>query len=338
MTGGAPRILEVQTQAEAAGQRLDAWLARVLGWPRHQIQRSIERKLVVVEGVSGPLRAALRLRPGQQIRIEIPPPTDARVIPEPGPLEILYEDSELVALNKPAGLVVHPGSGRPTGTLVHRLLSAYPELEGVGGPGRPGIVHRLDKDTSGVLLIARTARSYRELVRQFAARDVEKRYLAFVAGVPRESQGVLTAPIGRHPRERKRMAVRADGKEAHTEWRVVARARDRTALEVRPLTGRTHQIRVHLKFLGHPILGDTTYGPRSGPGGKISVKLSRPALHAWRLLFLHPTHGTRVAVTAPLAEDLAGAWLAWTGVPLELDLSSPQTKPAPSQPSSAQNR
>lgn len=318
-----PEILRIEVPKEASGKRLDAWLSEALGVARNQVQRWIEGKQVTIPGSSQTPRGSHRVRPGEVVRVERWPPKDDRILPEPGALEILLEDEQVLAVNKPAGLVVHPGSGRPTGTLVHRLLAAYPELEGVGGPGRPGVVHRLDKDTSGVLLVARSHKAYWNLIRQFASREVEKRYLAFVHGVPRQMHGTIVAPIGRHPHHRKRMAVRADGKEALTEWKLIATAKDFAAIEARPITGRTHQIRVHLKHLGHPIVGDSTYGPRSGSARHRLFRTPRTALHAWRLCFRHPISEVPLTVIAPLPRDLEEAWVSWTGHPLRLRETDP---------------
>lgn len=314
-----PEILRIEVPEAAVGKRLDAWLSEALGVARNQVQRWIEGKQVTIGGSPHALRGARRVRPGEVVQVERWPPKDDRIFPEPGALEVLLEDPEVLALNKPAGLVVHPGSGRPTGTLVHRLLAAYPELEGVGGPGRPGVVHRLDKDTSGVLLIARSPSAYWNLVRQFASREVEKRYLAFVHGVPRQPHGTIVAPIGRHPHHRKRMAVRAEGKEAVTEWKLIASGKDCAAIEARPITGRTHQIRVHLKHLGHPIVGDSTYGPRFRGARHRGLKTPRTALHAWKLTFRHPTTEIPLTIMAPLPHDLEEAWISWTGQPLRLE-------------------
>lgn len=303
---GPARKLEVP--AGAGGDRVDTWLAQELGFPRHQVQKWIRAGLVSAQG--RPIeRVSFRLKGAETLWVSIPDPPNPRVEPEAGPLEILHEDASLLALDKPAGLVIHPGSGRSSGTLVHRLLAAYPEIASVGGPGRPGIVHRLDKDTSGVLVVARTAAAYRELVRQFAAREVEKRYLAIVAGIPREAAGTIEAPIGRHERKRKIMAVRSRGRPATSHWRVLETGSDAALLEVQPVTGRTHQIRVHLKHLGHPILGDPTYGPSRKASVPRSL-LTRPALHASRLTFRHPATGEPLTLNSPLAADLRSAWEA----------------------------
>ncbi len=305
--------------AEAAGSRLDRQVAEWSGAPRNQVQGWIRTGRVRLDG-----RPALKpgevLRSGARVAWEPPPPVETRIAPEPGDLAVLYEDAALVALDKPPGLVVHPGAGRATGTLVHRLLARYPELAGVGGPGRPGIVHRLDKDTSGLLLVARSDASYRALVRLFAGRGLDKRYLAIVHGAPRAPAGVVEAPIGRHPTERQRMAVRPGGRPARTGWRRVAAAGPVALLELELHTGRTHQIRVHLRHLGHPLVGDPVYGEArerrlSGAARAALAGFGRPALHAWRLRLPHPTTGAPLALEAPVPEDLKELWREATGTP-----------------------
>jgi len=281
--------------------------------PRNQISGWIRLGRVTVGGRPA-TKAGQALRAGDDVVWDPPPPSEDRVAPEPGELSILYEDPHLVAVDKPAGLVVHPGAGRTTGTLVHRLLARFPELAAVGGPGRPGIVHRIDRGTSGVLLVARTPESYRSLVRAFAGRAVDKRYLGIVRGSPRRDEGTVEAPVGRHPRERKRMAVVARGKPATTGWRVLARTRGASLVEFRLHTGRTHQIRVHAKHLGHPLLGDAAYGgtmPASGPA------FDRPALHAWKLGLSHPATGALLELEAPIPSDFRALWLALSGSELQ---------------------
>lgn len=238
--------------------------------------------------------------------------------PEPGELTILHEDKWLLALDKPAGLAVHPGAGRSSGTLVHRLLARYPELAGVGGPGRPGIVHRLDLGTTGLLLVARTATAYAALSRAFAERQVAKEYLAVVLGSPKVQRGTIEAPIGRHPTRRKEMAVVPRGRPARTDFRVLAAGAGVALLAVTIASGRTHQIRVHLRHRGHPIAGDSTYGggaARQQPAALAAAirALARPALHAWRLRFTHPGSRIELALEAPVPNDLACFWENVTG-------------------------
>ena len=278
------------------------------------MQQWIEAGEVEVDGEDA--KASTRLREGQVIDVRIPPPRDPRIEPEEGPLEVLHEDEDLIALNKPAGLVVHPGAGRRTGTLAHRLLAHYPELAGVGGPGRPGIVHRLDLDTTGVLVVARTERGYQGLIRAFSGRTVEKRYLGVLYGDPGEELRI-EAPIGRHPTRRKKMTVRKRGRPARSVFRRLETIGKVSWTEIEIETGRTHQIRVHAKHAGHPLVGDPVYGearwkplpPRlHGP----LRSFPRPALHAWRLSLDHPVTGERLELVAPPPEDLTSLWEALT--------------------------
>jgi 23S rRNA pseudouridine1911/1915/1917 synthase len=304
----------------AAGERLDRHLAERLGEPRNQVQRWIRDGRALLDG--RPAKPSTVLAGGEEIVLDRPPPSPPGIEPEAGELSILFEDPALVVVDKPAGLVVHPGAGRPVGTLAHRLLARFPELGGVGGPGRPGIVHRLDRDTSGLMVVARTAEAYRALQRAFTARRVVKRYLAVVYGAPDPAQGTIDAPIGRHPERRKEMAVRPLGRPgtrpALTRYRTLAEASGVALLELDLETGRTHQIRVHLKSLRHPIVGDPVYGEARWRGlpGPIQAPLRdfpRPALHAWRLAFDHPVSGERLAFEAPVPEDLRKLWQQVTG-------------------------
>ena len=304
------------TEAES-GQRLDRAVALHLDLPRNQIQEWIRSGHLTLDGVLCPKPGHL-VRAGERVAWDPPQRGDSRVEAEAGELRVLFSDDDLVVLDKPAGLTVHPGAGQSTGTLVHRLLAAFPEMAGVGGPGRPGIVHRLDKGTSGVLVVARTPEAYRALTADFAARRVEKRYLAIVHGTPKSLRGTIEAPIGRHATERKRMTVRADGRPATTRYRTIASAAGLALVELELLTGRTHQIRVHLKHLRHPIVGDSTYGEARhrelavAPGRTVR-SFPRPALHAWRLGFTHPRTLARMRFEAPLAEDMRALWLALAG-------------------------
>ncbi len=300
-----------------SGLRLDRAVAARLALPRNQIQEWIRAGHLTVDGVAQPKPGHL-LRAGERLAWNPPARAESRVVPEAGDLQLLFLDDDLIALDKPAGLTVHPGAGQSVGTLVHRLLARFPEIAGVGGPGRPGIVHRLDKGTSGAMVVARTAEAYRALTADFAARRIEKRYLAIVHGTPKLSQGVIEAPIGRHAVERKRMTVRADGRPAITRYRTIAAAAGLSLLELEILTGRTHQIRVHLKYLRHPIVGDSTYGEARhrelavGPG-RIARSFARPALHSWRLGLEHPRSRVPIRVEAPLAEDMRALWRALAG-------------------------
>ncbi|HEV3076207.1 MAG TPA: RluA family pseudouridine synthase [Thermoanaerobaculia bacterium] len=274
------------TSAGSAGERLDRHVAAACSLPRNQVQQWIRAGRVRLNG--RPAKAAEVVAAGDLVECEPPPPTRETIVPEPGDLAVLHEDAGMVVLDKPAGLTVHPGAGRATGTLAHLLLARYPEMAGVGGPGRPGIVHRLDKGTSGVMVVARTAASYQRLSRAFAGRAVIKRYLAVVYGSPDANAGVVDAPIGRHRERRKEMTVRPDGRPARTGYRLLAARCGIALLELDLATGRTHQIRVHLKSIGHPLIGDPVYGEARWRGLPRSAQaplrdFPRPALHAWRL-------------------------------------------------------
>jgi 23S rRNA pseudouridine1911/1915/1917 synthase len=297
--------------AEAAGMRLDKFLADHLAdISRSRIQGWIEEGRVTLDG--RPARPSTRLDPGQCVRVFIPPPEEVRILPEPIPLDILYEDEHLLVINKPAGMVVHPAPGHTSGTLVNALLARFPawaeldwweseedEEEAGADYPRPGIVHRLDKDTSGLLIVAKSAGARSALQAQFQARQVEKVYLALVHGVPPAPAGLIDAPIGRDPRQRKRMAVVAEGRPAVTAYRVLEPLGEYALLEVMPKTGRTHQIRVHLAFIGHPVVGDEVYGRR-----RSRLACPRQFLHAARLSFRHPVTGRPMEFSAPLPPDL----------------------------------
>ena len=303
---------DLLADAAAAGVRLDRYLARVTGLPRSQIQRLIESGRVLVEGRR--LKASATIVPGQRIRLSIPRPRPSALTPEPIPLEILYEDQDLLALNKPAGLVVHPAPGHPGGTLVHALLYHCPDLPGIGEERRPGIVHRLDKETSGVMVVAKTDAAMASLAGQFKERRVKKTYLALVHGEVKQTEASIAAAIGRHERDRKRMAVKTrKGREAVTTYRVMKRLDGFTLLQVHPETGRTHQIRVHLSAIGHPVVGDKVYGGRKEKksevrGAGCGVRAERQLLHAWKLGLFHPKTNEWMEFEAPLPADFA-SWL-----------------------------
>lgn len=306
------------TVEEGTGERLDRHVATRLGVARNQVQRWIEEGLVTVNGLKAKPSAALAA--GDRVECNPPEPREERVVPERGDLRVLYEDGDLVVLDKPAGLTVHPGAGRSTGTLAHHLLDRYPEMAGVGGPGRPGIVHRLDQGTSGVLAVARRAESYARLARAFASREVGKRYLAIAYGVPSPVSGTIEAPIGRHPQKRMEMAVRPGGRPSRTGYRTVSAQSGISLLELDLATGRTHQIRVHLKHIGHPLVGDPVYGEARWKGLPRPVQaplrdFPRPALHAWRLAFKHPGTGEPLSFEAPVPEDFRELWRTVTGQP-----------------------
>jgi 23S rRNA pseudouridine1911/1915/1917 synthase len=251
---------------------------------------------VLVDGA--PRKPAFRLRGGQRVDVLGPHADPISLHPEAIPIAVVHEDADVLVVNKPAGLTVHPAPGHPRGTLVNAVLARVPALAGIAGSLRPGIVHRLDKDTSGLLVIAKTDAAYRSLVAQVGARTVTREYLALVRGTVRRDAGSIAAPIGRHPTRRTRMAVVPRGRPAVTHFEVLERLPGATLLKCRLETGRTHQIRVHLLHLGHPLLGDPTYG------GVRAAGITRQALHAARLEFAHPRTGERVTCVAPVPEDL----------------------------------
>ena len=317
-----PPVEEAWTvEAEAAGERLDRHVAARLDVPRNQVQGWIRDGHVLHNGYGAKPSAALAA--GDRIECRPPAPREDRVSPEPGDLRVLHEDADVVVLDKPAGLTVHPGAGRATGTLAHHLLDRYPEMAGVGGPGRPGIVHRLDQGTSGVMVVARSATAYTRLSRAFAAREVGKSYLAIAYGALSPADGLIDAPIGRHAERRTEMTVRRDGRTARTAYSTLAAASGLSLVELDLLTGRTHQIRVHLKHAGHPLVGDPAYGearwkalPR--PLHAVLRDFPRPALHAWRLRFAHPADGRPLAFEAPVPEDFRELWESVAGGRLPL--------------------
>lgn len=305
---------------DGAGTRLDRFLqARARDLSRTRLQALIAAGRVTVGGRVR--KASHRLRAGDAVAVEVPPPAPLDLVPEAIPLDIVYEDDAVLVVNKPAGLVVHPGAGHATGTLVHALLAhCGPALSGVGGVRRPGIVHRLDRGTSGLLAVAKSDRAHLGLARQLKARSVERRYLALVYGAVPRAEGIVEAAIGRHPRDRLRMAVRPPGagRAALTRYRVLERFDapvPLTFLAVELGTGRTHQIRVHLAHLGFPIVGDRVYRRRGGPGGPPEflarvLALGDLALHAAVLGFTHPETGARLTFEAPLPPAFAEL-LAW---------------------------
>ncbi len=283
---------------ETPGERLDKLLAETLpDLSRTRLQALIKEGRVLVDGKTS--KPSLKLDGEEEIAIYLPPPVVSEVLPENIPLDVLYEDDDLIAIDKPAGMVVHPALGHESGTLVNAVLYRWPGLAQVGDEARAGIVHRLDKDTSGVIVVTKTPQSHRDIAAQFEARETEKHYLALVEGNPSSTTGRIEAPIGRDPQQRKRMAVVRDGRDAITEFKVLEYYAEQALLDVRILTGRTHQIRVHLAFIGHPVVGGWIYGVH-----KQRIKLKRCFLHAHSLTLRSPSTGQLLTFTAPLPAGL----------------------------------
>jgi 23S rRNA pseudouridine1911/1915/1917 synthase len=301
----------IRVSEKDKGGRLDQFVAGTdLQLSRSQAKTLIEKHLILLN--QKPTKPSTHLKAGDVISGTLPEPEPLALNPEPLPLTILYEDPSIIVIDKPSGMVVHPAYGNPRGTLVNALLYHCRDLSGINGVLRPGIVHRLDKDTSGVMVVAKDDEAYRQLTKQFKNRTVEKVYLAIVYGPFRKDEGLIDAAIGRHPHERKRMSLRTRrGRTAITRWRVAETLNGFTLLEVFPQTGRTHQIRVHLSSIGHPLLGDPLYG-RKGRSGTIHdlalkecfIRMGRQALHAHRLGFVHPKTGKNVRFESPLPEDM----------------------------------
>lgn len=301
--------LSLFVESKEAGLRLDTLLAeRISGVSRSFAGKLISAGHVRVNGILK--KPGYRVKPGDEVAAVIPEPEPIACVPEPLAFNILFEDSHLIVVDKPPGMVVHPAPGHYSGTLVHGLLYHCPDIQGVGGERRPGIVHRLDKDTSGILLVAKNQAAHIHLSRQFKNRSIEKTYLALVWGQMPADSGQVSLPIGRHPVDRKKMSTRSPrGRSAETHWRLRRSYKGVSLLEVALKTGRTHQIRVHLAAIGHGILGDPVYG--RCPGNRQQAKLaadgrpSRQMLHAWRIRFRHPLSNAPLSFEAPLPADMA---------------------------------
>jgi 23S rRNA pseudouridine1911/1915/1917 synthase len=285
--------------ADKPGERLDKYVCQ----QHPELSRTHVQKLIAEGHITVNGRAAKpghKVNIGDRLKVVIPPTPPSRLVPEAMPLNILYEDDDLLAVDKPAGITVHPAPGHPAHTLVNAILSHFPHLADISDSLRPGVVHRLDKDTSGVMLVAKNSRAQADLAQQFKSHSVSKAYLVLVKGKLEPENGVIEADIGRDPRNRKRMAVVAQGREARTEYSVIKYVGDYTLLEVRPETGRTHQIRVHLSAIGYPVVGDKVYGVKS-------PFLSRQFMHASRLGFKLPSSGEYVEFKSELPPDLEQA-------------------------------
>lgn len=291
-------VLEFQKGKQ---ERLDHFLVDQLPeFSRARLQSLIKEGFVTVNGFAVK-KSGQKLDPGSQVEIHIPPPVPSNLVGEEIPLEIIFENEDLLVINKPAGMVVHPAAGHESGTLVHAVLGYNPGIDGIGGEKRPGVVHRLDKETSGLILLAKNDRAHRWLQDQFRSRKVEKTYLALVDGAPPTPSGRVEAPIGRDPSHRKKMAIMPSGKgrQAISEYITLESFEENTLLEFHPLTGRTHQIRLHCMFLGCPIVGDKVYGYR-----KQSIDISRHFLHAAKLKIILPGMDQPQIFEAPMPDDL----------------------------------
>ncbi len=284
---------------EVSESRLDQYLAGLdTGMTRSQLSRLIVEGQALVNG--RPAKPSSKVRAGDSVSLSVPPPRPTGVVAQDIPVTVVYQDESVVVIDKPAGLAVHPGPGHPDMTLVNALLAMCPDIQGIGGEIRPGIVHRLDKDTSGLMMVAKTHQAHNDLSAQIKARQVTKGYLALVEGSLKSTEGKVDAPVGRHPRRRTRMAVVVGGKEARTNYKVRQELRGHSLVELYLETGRTHQIRVHMAHLGHPLVGDTTYG-------HASHLVDRHFLHAFHLGFKHPITGEPLDFKIDLPPDLTPA-------------------------------
>lgn len=288
----------LRASEESKNQRLDAFLASSLdGLTRSQATRLIESGEIAVNGRA--VSKSYKLAGGEDIAVTLPEPEPVEAVPQDIPLDVVYEDADVIVVNKPSGMVVHPAPGHPDGTLVNALLyHCAGTLSGIGGALRPGIVHRIDRDTSGLIIAAKNDAAHQYLSAQLADHTLARTYECIVVGALREDRGTVDAPIARHPTDRKRMAVVAGGREAVTHWEVIARYPGYTHVRCRLETGRTHQIRVHMAYIGHPILGDTVYGAKKEVPG-----LTGQCLHAVGLRFLHPRTHEIVELSCPLPEE-----------------------------------
>ena len=294
------QIIELLVAQQNDGMRIDAYLRANTEFSRSRVSSLMLEGAIRVDG-EVQVKPSYKVCAGQKVTLSVPQVRQVDILPQNIPLDILYQDTDVVVVNKPCGMVVHPAAGNEDKTLVNALLYHVHDLSGIGGEMRPGIVHRLDKDTSGLILIAKNDRAHMLLSEQFKERSMEKHYRAVAFGSFRDENGLIDAPIARHPVDRKKMAIVPDGKPSQTEWKVLERLKGATYLDVHLLTGRTHQIRVHMHSIGHPLLGDRIYAPNI----KTSVHIPRLMLHAYSLAFTHPTTGDRMEITAPLPEKFS---------------------------------
>ena len=303
-------IEELQIPESQIGKRIDLALGVLLpSLSRVQIKKLFNERKITINGRY--LKPSRAVKGGEYVKLEIPQPVNVDIVPENISIDYIYEDQDLIILNKPAGISVHPGAGIQKGTLVNALLYKTKDLSGIGGKIRPGIVHRLDKDTTGIMIVAKNDLSHTNLSEQFKNKKVEKKYHALILGSPKENSGQISMPIGRHKTDRKRMSSQTNKpRQSTTKWRVVKRYSNVTYVEAEPLTGRTHQIRVHFSESGFPLIGDKVYGGIKYQDKRIltiSKLLNRQALHAVSLLFIHPRSKEKVRFEAPLSEDFSKA-------------------------------
>lgn len=290
-------------ETERSGERLDVFASEMADITRSRAGALIKEGRVLVDGAAQ-TKAGFKLKPGMKVQVEIPEAAPSTVEAEDIDLNILYQDADVAVVFKPSGMVVHPAAGNESGTLVNALLKHLDNLSGIGGEIRPGIVHRIDKDTSGILLVAKNDKAHVSLSEQIKAHTVHRAYRSIVIGGFKQDEGTVDAPIGRHPTDRKKMAIVPDGRNACTHWTVLEPLKGATLIEARLTTGRTHQIRVHMASIGHPVLGDPVYGPKKSPypvsGGQL--------LHAYRIGFVHPSTGEEMIFEAPPEERFLN-WL-----------------------------
>ena len=292
--------IELTVTGESAGQRLDVFASASSGLSRNAVQRLIQSGDVLLNGLEAPAKA--KLRAGDTVLIQPPPPAITDIVPQDIPIDIVYQDEDIAVINKPKGMVVHPAAGNPDGTLVNAIMYHIKDLSGVGGEVRPGIVHRIDRMTSGLLVIAKNDAAHNFLSEQLKTHSVSRIYYALVEGNLREDEGTVDMPIARSKNDRKRMAADPEGRSAVTHWRVLERFGDVTYLRLELETGRTHQIRVHMAYIKHPIIGDDVYGR-----GKNKLGVEGQALHAGELRLVHPRTGEEMRFYAPLPEEFERA-------------------------------
>ncbi|MEC1749271.1 RluA family pseudouridine synthase [Bacillus mojavensis] len=289
---------DITASEEQKSERIDKFLASTEnGWSRTQVQQWVKDGQVVVNG--SPVKANYKIQPGDQVTVSVPEPEALDVLAEPMDLDIYYEDQDVLVVNKPRGMVVHPAPGHLTGTLVNGLMAHCTDLSGINGVMRPGIVHRIDKDTSGLLMVAKNDMAHESLVNQLVNKTVTRKYTAVVHGIISHDDGTIDAPIGRDKKDRQSMTVTRDGKNAVTHFHVLDRFQEFTLVECQLETGRTHQIRVHMKYIGFPLAGDPKYGPRK------TIDFNGQALHAGILGFQHPRTDEYIEFEAPLPEDMS---------------------------------